>query len=96
MSRNLNPRQFDARAYPEGDSWNFDVSYSSHDELKRGLTEPRRSHIVLSREEFPEMTDAHLVASQWPMARSTSRHGKKNPWQSGERDNMTTRTEYVE
>jgi hypothetical protein len=49
--------------------WDFDVMNSSHDELKEGKTEPRRTRVVVSKEYHPDALDAELLATQMVAAR---------------------------
>jgi len=49
------------------DIWEFDVSASTHDLLQQGLTEPFKSRIVLSKEEFPDFLIAENTAGMWSM-----------------------------
>ncbi len=49
--------------------WDFDVMQSTHDEMKEGKTEPRRTRVVLSKEAFPDALEAEQVAALMPIAR---------------------------
>lgn len=42
--------------------WEFDVLHSSHDELKQGLVDVRRTRVLVSREAYPTAAEAEQVA----------------------------------
>lgn len=42
--------------------WALQVTHSSHDDLKRGETDVRQSHVLLSKDEYPEPMEAEKIA----------------------------------
>lgn len=51
--------------------WALQVDHSSHDDLKEGITARQQTHVILSREDFPEPGDAESAAYLMGHARGT-------------------------
>lgn len=51
--------------------WALQVDHSSHDDLHEGITVRAQSHVILSREDFPNPNDAEQVAYNMGHARGT-------------------------
>lgn len=51
--------------------WALAVHHSSHDDLHRGITTRQVTHVLLSKEEYPEASDAEQTAYLIGQARGT-------------------------
>lgn len=52
-------------------NWAVQVEHSDHDSLKQGVTARSTSHVILSREQFPDPLEAEEVAYLWGQSRGT-------------------------
>lgn len=52
-------------------TWAVGVDHSSHEDLQQGITARARSHILLSREHYPDALEAEEIAYLWGTARGT-------------------------
>lgn len=58
--RALSPDQFGEAE--ESPHWEFDVLHSTHDEMKQGKVDVRRSRVLISKEHYPNHVDAAATA----------------------------------
>lgn len=60
-----------AAAKRNATQWALQVDHSDHDSLQQGITVRQRTHLVLSREEFPDPSEAEQTAYLIGKARGT-------------------------
>lgn len=58
-NRNLGP-QFDAEEEPA--HWEFDVLHSTHDEMRQGKVDVRRTRVLISKKHYPDSSEAEQAA----------------------------------
>jgi hypothetical protein len=64
-------RERDEAAQRNPSTWAIGVDHSTHDDLKEGVVARSHSHILLSRDEFPDASEAEQTAYWWGHARGT-------------------------
>lgn len=68
-ARTFNERKQAAKA--DATHWALAVEHSSHDDLKRGITARQTTHVLLSKEEYPDPMQAEQAAYLLGRARGT-------------------------